>query len=277
MHAGNGANEVIVACMRTSRREFLALSGASIVAAQIPENGLEEAKHGELPTTATVNPANEWNAQWIWYPGQLAAYRHSRRIRLALSRCSFVGYPANFRQPLTEVYFRKSGTADRDIPRRWAGPVARIRTTIGGRGGDMTTRQGVLRAGESNIEVQIDFSQGLPCLLLEGGEFSTSPSWEASLDGEHWVLAETSPRGDPLRPPDAEREITVSLPVFRTIDPESGPRDAYSLHPGRDLLVDFRETEIGAIRFEAHGRGELIVQVGESIAEVRDPGGEGAF
>src|SRR5438067_586646 len=177
--------------MRTSRREFLVLSGASAVAAQARASGLDDAKDAQLPATATANTAKEWNAQWICYPGQLAAYRHSRRIRLALSRCAFVGYPANFRQPLTEVYFRKSGTADREIALRWAGPIARIRTVLGGRGRDITTPQGVLRAGQANIEVQIDFSQGLPCFLLEGGEFSTGPSWEASLDGEHWVLAET--------------------------------------------------------------------------------------
>jgi alpha-L-rhamnosidase len=182
--------------MRTSRREFLALSGASVVAGEASTNGLDDANEAHLPATAIANTGNEWNGEWIWYPGQLAAYRHSRRIRLALSRCAFVGYPANFRQPLTEVYFRKSGTAVRDTPLRWAGSIARIRTTIGGRGGDITTRQGVLRAGESNIEVQINFLQGLPCLLLEGGEFSTGPSWQASLDGEHWVRAETCPGGD---------------------------------------------------------------------------------
>jgi hypothetical protein len=245
--------------MTLDRREFLYLTGASFATAQL---------FGDSTIDQEVKA---WSAQWIWYPGQLAAYRHSRRVRLAMERCSYVGYPANFRQPLTEVYFRKSGTAERDIALRWSGPVARIRTTIGGSSGDITTRQAVLRAGQSGIEVQIDFAQTLPCLLLEGAEFSTGATWEASLDGEHWVLAENGAGGDPLRLPDAEREITVNLPVYLSVEPKAAAQDTYSLAFGRDLLLDFRETELGALRFDVRGKGLLTIQVGESIPEVRDP------
>jgi hypothetical protein len=192
-------------------------------------------------------------------------------MRLAMQRCTMVGYPANYRQRLAEAYFRKSGRAERDISLRWARPVGRIRVTLGRSGGDITRRKGVLRAGQPGIEVQIDFADGLPCLLLEGGEFSTGPSWEASLDGEHWVPAETGAGGDPLKPPDGERQVIVSLPVYRTVEAAGGPREAYSIALGREVLLDFPETELGALRFEARGRGELTVQVGESIPEVRDP------
>jgi len=244
--------------MKFDRRDFLLLTGATAAAAQVPSSPAA----GEAP---------EWKAQWIWYPGQLAAWRHARRMRLAMQRCTHVGYPANFRQRLAAAYFRKTGTADRDIPLRWAGPIGRIRVSTGNRGGDITRRTRTLRSGQSGIEVQIDFADGLPCLLLEGEEFSTGPSWEASLDGEHWIPAETSESGDPLKLPDADRDIIVSLPVYRTVEPEGKPQDSYSVAPGRDVLVDFRETELGALRFEARGSGELTVQVGESIPEVRDP------
>lgn len=245
--------------MRVDRREFLFLGGAAGAAAQV-----------RSPSQATGSQG-EWKAQWIWYPGQLAAWRHARRMRLAMARCAMVGYPANYRQRLVEAYFRETGTSDRDIPLRWAGPVSRIRVSLGGRGGDITRRRGTLRAGQTGIEVQIDFSDTMPCLLLEGAEFSTSASWEASLDGVHWVPAETEAGGDPLRPPDAEREITLVLPVHRTLEPEGVPRDTYSVAPGRELLLDFRETELGALRFEARGTGELTIQVGESVPEVHDP------
>jgi hypothetical protein len=245
--------------MRLNRRKFLIASSAGLAASHASVSAFTGEEH------------QEWKAQWIWYPGQLAAYRHSRRIRLAMTRCAYVGYPANFRQPVTETYFRKSGTATREISLRWAGPVARIRTMFGGRGGDVTSREGALRAQESGIEVQIDFAQSLPCLLLEGEEFSTGPLWQASLDGEHWVPAETGAGGDPLRPPDAEREIVVTLPVVRTIDPDGPARDSYTVEPGQDLLLDFQETELGSLRFEARGQGDLTIQVGESVPEVRDP------
>jgi hypothetical protein len=245
--------------MRLNRRKFLIASSAGLAASHASISAFRGEEH------------QEWKAQWIWYPGQLAAYRHSRRIRLAMTRCAYVGYPANFRQPVTETYFRKRGTATREISLRWAGPVARIRTSLGGRGGDVTRREGVLRAQESGIEVQIDFAQSLPCLLLEGEEFSTGPLWEASLDGEHWVPAETGAGGDPLRLPDAEREIVVALPVVCTVDPDGPARDSYTVEPGQDLLLDFQETELGSLRFEARGQGDLTIQVGESVPETRDP------
>lgn len=215
--------------------------------------------------------AKEWNAEWIWYPGQLAAYRHSRRVRLAMERCSYVGYPANFRQPVSEVYFRKSGTAANETTLRWAAPVGRVRATIGGRGGDVTSREGVLRPGKQEIVFQIDFAQSLPCLLLEGANFSSGPTWEASLDGEHWVAVESGAGGNPLRLPDAEREIKIDLPVVRVVEPQGPPQERYSLAAGRDLLLDFHETELGTLRFDAQGEGEIGIQVGESIPEVRDP------
>jgi alpha-L-rhamnosidase len=245
--------------MTFDRREFLFLSGASFAAARL------------LGIGVTNQGVKQWNAQWIWYPGQLAAYRHSRRIRLAMERCSNVGYPANFRQPITQAYFRKTGTAERDVTLRWSGPVGRIRTLIGGRTGDITARQGVLRSGQSGIEVQIDFAQSLPCFLLEGAEFSTGATWEASLDGKHWVPPETGAGGDPQRLPDADREITVSLPVYRAVEPKGAAQTTYSVGSGSDVLLDFRETELGALRFEVRGQGELTIQVGESLAEVRDP------
>lgn len=244
--------------MRVDRREFLLCSGAGAAAVQ-------------APAAQTAEAAPEWKARWIWYPGQLAAWRHARRMKLAMQRCTMVGYPANYRQRLAEAYFRKEGTAAADTPLRWAGPLGRIRVAAGGRGGDITSRHGVLRAGLSGIQVQIDFADGLPCFLLEGGEFSTGSGWEASLDGEHWVPAETSASGDPSVLPDAEREVVVSLPVHRSVQPDSAPRETYPLAPGREVLLDFHETELGALRFEARGKGELTVQVGESVAEVRDP------
>jgi hypothetical protein len=142
---------------------------------------------------------------------------------------------------------------------------------MGGRGFDITVRRAVLRKGESNIDVQVDFAESLPCLMLEGGDFSTGDGWEASLDGAHWVQAETGESSDPSVVPDAPREKVVSLPVYRVVEPVGSPQRAYALAAGSDLLLDFRETELGALHFDVRGKGELNVQVGESIPEVSDP------
>jgi alpha-L-rhamnosidase len=266
--------------MKIGRRKFLVASGVTAIAAKIPQSlAVSSAPQiaGETEAAGPTSAAPKaWNAQWIWYPGQLAAYRHSRRMRLAMNRCTSVGYPANFRQPLTQAYFRKSATATSDIELRWAGPTARIRTLIGGVGRDITSRHATMHAGQTGIEVQIDFAQTMPCLLLEAGSYSTDSTWEASLDGEHWVRAETSAmaanaNGDPGNLPDEPREIIKTLPVVRSIAPQGPPQTAYPVSAGRDALLDFQETELGTLVFEITGQGELTVQVGESLPESRDP------
>ena len=122
--------------MRLNRREFLLVSGVSTAAPRLapPTTKVQAA----MPTVDQT-----WEARWIWFPGQLAAHRHARRMHRAMQRCTMVGYPANFRQPVSETYFRMSGTAMRDIPLRWAGPVGRIRVSAGGLGGDITSRSRV--------------------------------------------------------------------------------------------------------------------------------------
>jgi hypothetical protein len=244
--------------MKVDRREFLRLSTATLAVSPVS---------GSL----AQGLAKTWNAQWICYPGQLAAYRHARRIQLAMERCTSVGYPGNFRQPQSQAWFRKTGVASHDTPLRWTAPISRVRTIIGGRTRDVTARSEVLRSGESDIEVHIDFAESLPCLLLEGGDFSTSAAWEASLDGEHWAPVETGGGSDPDVLPDAPREVTVRLPVDRVVDPAGPAQAVYTLASGRDVLLDFHETELGSLCFVVRGKGQMTVQVGESIAEVRDP------
>jgi hypothetical protein len=244
--------------MKIDRREFLRLSTATLTVN--PVSGL-----------LAQDVAKTWNAQWIWYPGQLAAYRQARRIQLAMERCTSVGYPGNFRQPQPEAWFRKAGVALQDTPLRWVAPISRVRTIIGGRTRDVTARSDILRSGERDIEVQIDFAQSLPCFLLEGGDFSTSAAWEASLDGEHWVPVEIGGGSHPDVLPDAPREITVRLPVDRVIDPAGSAQAVYTIAAGRDVLLDFHDTELGSLCFVVRGKKQMTVQVGESIAEVRDP------
>ncbi|SEJ91357.1 alpha-L-rhamnosidase [Sphingobium sp. AP50] len=192
-------------------------------------------------------------------------------MKLAMERCTNVGYPANFRQPQTEAYFRKIGTANRDLQLRWTGPVARIRVNVGGQTGDVTGRRGTLASGKADIIVHIDFSQTMPCFFLAGEQFSTNMGWEASLDGENWVPAETFDYSDPAVLPDTDRDETITLPVVRVIKPEGPAQSAYAVETSNDLIVDFQETELGSLRFDVTGEGSLCVQVGESVDEVSDP------
>jgi hypothetical protein len=243
------------------RREFLALCAATSIAG----------RSGWAAELKRAAADDDRTAQWIWYPGQLAAHRQARRVLRSMERCAKVGYPGNFRQPLPFAAFRMKRSAARDIAVRWSASPGRVRTLLGGVGADVTLRSGIFRSGHQNIEVQIDFALGLPCLWLDGEEFSTGPDWEASLDGVQWTPAETWAGGEISRLPDAEREIVVSYPVAETVQPKGNPQQSYWLRPGENLLVDFRQTELGSLRFDAAGSGQLHVQVGESAAEASDP------
>jgi hypothetical protein len=183
-----------------------------------------------------------------------------------MERCTHVGFPGNFRQPLTATRFRRKAVAHREIAVRWSVPVCRAQVLLGGRGSDVTARTSVLQPGDNGIEVQIDFAEGLPCLLLEAEEFSTGSGWETSLDGEHWDPAEVWANGNPLVFPDAEREKIV--PIAAT---QQQADKNYLLHTGEVLLVDFHETEVGSLCFEGSGSGQIDIQVGESAAEASDP------
>jgi len=249
--------------MTLDRRDFLTLTSAGATATLLPAGagaaaGLTEAG------------GREAKVRWIWYPGQLAAYRHQRRMKLAVERCTMVGYPGNFRQPVTQAFFRKSGVAERDLEVRWAAPTGRLRLTLGKAGFDITLRKGQMKKGASGIYAHIDFADSLPCLWLEADGFSTDETWEASLDGQTWVPAEVSEAGDPEILPDTERTLITPLAAY---GPETQDMSVsqLSLHQGQDAVVDFREIELGYLRFDVSGSGQLQIQVGETLPEVRDP------
>lgn len=89
----------------------------------------------------------------------------------------------------------------------------------------------------------------MPCPLLDCGDSSTGPGWEASLDGNLWVPAETSDSTDPDRLPDAERENIGVLSVLTAIRARSA-ESVYVAALGRDVVIYFHKTEIGALRFD---------------------------
>jgi len=246
-----------------NRRHFLALSSASILAAS-------------LNPAMAESPASEslWQGRWIFYPGQLAAWRHLRRMKLATTRCTGIGYPANYRQPISVAWFRCKGSVAEETPIRWAAPIGRIRLTHGGRSGDITKRSATMRAGEEGIEVQIDFAQSLPAILVDAGPLSSGAQWEASLDGDHWIQAEVADSAYPTDPailPDSPREIVQPISVHRIVAGADAVAESYQLTAGHELILDFAETELGCLAFTLAGSGKLTAQVGESLPEVRDP------
>lgn len=245
---------------QAGRRTLLKSAGAALLA---PAAG--------VAAPAATPAQSALLGRWIWYPGQLAAYRQARLVHLATQRCVHVGYPANFRQPVPTTYFRKRGKTAANIAVQWAVPVGRTRVWLGATAFNITDRSATFKAGASDITVQIDFARSLPCLFMEAGAFSSGDGWEASLDGKTWVAAEVSSSGDFATLPDAEHERVMPLPVAAAMPVERYADGAIALANAQDVVLDFREIELGTLRFTASGTGRLVVQVGESVPEVRDP------
>ncbi len=214
-----------------------------------------------------------WHAEWIWHPGQLVSHLQAKGVRAAMRRCTSVGYPGTLRQPLTHVYLRTRAVLEKPRALRWAGPVGRIRLLLNGSEGDITERARDAKAGLVEIFVAIDFAEGLPSIILEGGPLSSGPQWESSLDRDHWIPVESEPAlSDPDLPPDASREVTVLIPPVRTARSNrvTSAGSAYLFQPGGNIVLDFQHDELGQLAFEASGKGKISIAVGESLAETEN-------
>lgn len=222
-----------------------------------------------------INPpeAKKWDGLWMWYPGQKTAHIHSRRVHDAMERCNNMGYPGSFCQPEYYVFFRKQVIVNTDSEILWAGPLSRIRMSIDGKEGDITSRRIRLKAGTHLIEAKVDFSESLPCILIEGTGFSSPDGWQASIDQQTWIEPEFEKIfNSPDILPDNKREVVVEIPVNSVIstDRVTKTETGFVFSAGGSLIVDFWHDEMGKLAFDAKGEGQLKINTGESVAEVQD-------
>jgi len=217
--------------------------------------------------------ARGWPARWIWFPGQLAAWRHAACVRASMERCVDVGYPGSFRQAETFAYFRRRTLLAAETRIRWSVPSGRTRLILNGETADITLRQAALPAGATEIVAVVDFTDSLPCLILEGAGVGTGEDWEASLDRVNWAPAEWDTAfSDPSILPDERREWKVEIPPSRRVAvvETSVAGEVIALGPGGDVIVDFRHDEFGCVVGEVSGSSSLSIVVGESLEEARD-------
>ena len=222
-----------------------------------------------------INPieAKKWNGLWMWYPGQKTAHIHSRRVHDAMERCNNMGYPGSFCQPEYYVFFRKQVTVITDSEIRWAGPLSRIRMSVDGKEGDITSRRTRLNTGSHLIEAKVDFSESLPCILIEDTGLSSPDGWQTSIDNLTWIEPEFELIfSSPDIRPDNKREVVVEISVSRVVSTNSVTKTekGFIFSAGGSLIVDFWHDELGKLAFDAKGEGQLKINTGESIAEVQD-------
>lgn len=215
----------------------------------------------------------EWNAKWIWFPGQLTAHLLANRIWESMIRCKNVSFPGNFRNPEYIAYFRKKLILNCDTEIHWNCPISRTRVFINGNLQCITQKSNMLQAGQTEIYVIIDFSRTLPAIILQGENVSTDSTWEVSLDGLSWVAAECEPSMSvPSKYPDIPTYDIVKIPPAKIINTGATKIGAekYTLSSGDRLIIDFVHNEIGELCFTVNGKGALSVSVAQSLPEAEN-------
>lgn len=205
---------------------------------------------------------------YIWYPGQLAAWRQQQCLRESHARCVNVGYPGHFFAPSSHAEFRRSIRLHHSASLHWYGP-GRIALQIDGRSLPDTLRSLSLPAGKHELCFEVESTTSLPCLRVEGAGADTPAQWQARMEGAEWTLAEG---GQTLRErlPDDPCEWTVALPPY-AMQPVAHTRitSAGSARMEADgcLLIDFFHLEVGEVTLQAAGNGTLYASVGETPEE----------
>lgn len=217
---------------------------------------------------------------WLWYPGQLAAYKQAEQKALSKARCVNVDYPGRFLGPSQTCYFKASMT------------LAQAKKLKYNSTGTTTVRQ-----DNHNVIIKVETKVGiLPSLSVV-----TPSKWSVSLDGKKWNVAET--------PSSRWAETYVSklangekntfsetvIPVIPTsiialrhcaraaLVPVRNGNDGNNRN-GNDsdnqnvnnpisfgkngaALIDFNTLELGYVTLTAQGKGKLHFTAGESQEE----------
>lgn len=225
-----------------------------------------------LDPSCTVLPAPtypEWRGSWLWYPSQLTTHLHTKAMQATVARCSSVSYPGSFHQPVYQLYVRHETHITRDQELRWQTTPGRSRVFINGRAFDFTRRSWQLTPGPLSLLWILDFCTSLPCIIVDAEEVTSDATWQVSLDGVHWVAAETRPDyTQPALLPDAAREVTVHIPVQEVVQGTVASDGAMHLTPDGDVVLDFGHIELATIRLTCSGVSTVHAVVGESLLEV---------
>lgn len=221
--------------------------------------------HRKMPKTGCT---------YLWYPGQLAAYKQEQLKRESAARCVNVGYPGVFFRPVPHAFFKTTVNLSKTSTLTWTAPGTSL-VRIDGKTAASGNRVEIGK-GRHEIVIEVTTRNQLPCIIVCDGTVATAPgAWQSSLDGKSWTLAESSERyGNPAVVPDSMPENIVALKpeTITTLNDGKAITDRIvRLVPGEPLLVDFHEIELGEISFYAKGNGTIKITVGESIEEASDP------
>lgn len=221
-------------------------------------------------TIVSRQPQEEWNSRYMWYPGQLAAFYQQQCARISKERCVNVGYPGKFFAKNNHAWFRKEVGLKKESSLCWEGP-SDIVLYINGVKQSVSGKQAILPAGRSSLLFEVTTDDSLPCIILKGAGLENPDEWQVSMDKEHWTIPESAVMyNKPGVLPDAPQDMTARIKPLQILpmrNAEMQGKDGVSIGKNGYVLVDFFHLEMGALTFQAKGKGTITVRVGETPEE----------
>lgn len=221
-------------------------------------------------TIVSRQPQEEWNSRYMWYPGQLAAFYQQQCARTSKERCVNVGYPGKFFAKNNHAWFRKEVRLKKESSLCWEGP-SDIILYINGVKQSVSGKQAILPAGRSSLLFEVTTDDSLPCIILKGAGLENPDEWQVSMDKEHWTIPESAVvYNKPSVLPDASQDMTARIKPLQILpmrNAEMQGKDGVSIGKNGYVLIDFFHLEMGALTFQAKGKGTITVRVGETPEE----------
>ncbi|MDH6357324.1 glycoside hydrolase [Parabacteroides sp. PF5-9] len=210
-----------------------------------------------------------WQSTYMWYPGQLAAHMQKQLKKISEERCVNVGYPGKFNKDSYQTFFKRKVNVKEHTLLKWNGAGV-IVCTINGERQNEDIREFSLSPGVYILQFEINTTDRLPSLIVDGKGLSDIKGWEVSLDGRSWNLPETySMYNKPDVFPDDKQEMTVRINPYEFIPVRNSMAVAgsYKINRRGYALFDFRHLEVGTVRLNVTGEGRLSFRVGETPEE----------
>ena len=221
-------------------------------------------------TIVSRQPQEEWNSRYMWYPGQLAAFYQQQCARTSKERCVNVGYPGKFFAKNNHAWFRKEVRLKKESSLCWEGP-SDIVLYINGVKQSVSGKQVILPVGRSSLLFEVTTDDSLPCIILKGAGLENPDEWQVSMDKEHWTIPESAVMyNKPGVLPDAPQDMTARIKPSQILpmrNAEMQGKDGISIGKNGYVLIDFFHLEMGALTFQAKGKGTITVRVGETPEE----------
>lgn len=221
-------------------------------------------------TIVSRQPQEEWNSRYMWYPGQLAAFYQQQCARTSKERCVNVGYPGKFFAKNNHAWFRKEVRLKKESSLCWEGP-SDIVLYINGVKQSVSGKQAILPVGRSSLLFEVTTDDSLPCIILKGAGLENPDEWQVSMDKEHWTIPESAVvYNKPSVLPDASQDMTARIKPLQILpmrNAEMQGKDGVSIGKNGYVLIDFFHLEMGALTFQAKGKGTITVRVGETPEE----------